>query len=293
MTTTPLHVPSGAVATGVPVRSPLATLLNRHHYQLMSVMNRLYLMEAFTKELRRVARGREFRIANDVTWLMMVDTRDVMVIHLASWAKGMYQRGGLIGQLQANHLRSFPRKRPPDAGVENRHGWTERRDREHAAAFGRLFPDATGPYPNGAAFDDLKAAVASRLGPAVEDRHENRAHPYEGKQTGSVKMLDFPELRALVDYGDQLLNDLRMAGEGSPLSHSEMNSPKAKDVAPDIVDSLILGPSDRIAQVRRGEDRDAYYDQLHAEHDRLPAEPDRYFNDRLFTRMLPNESRTG
>jgi hypothetical protein len=56
-------------------------------------------------------------------------------------------------------------------------------------------------------------------------RYENPAHPYEGKKTGTVKMLDVSELRALVDYGDQFLNDLRMVSDGTPLPHSEMNSP--------------------------------------------------------------------
>jgi hypothetical protein len=84
VTTTPPSGPGGAAATGVPVRTPLATLLDRHQYQLISVARRQFMMEAFTKELDRVARGQEFRIVNDVTWLMLLDTRDVMVIHPAA-----------------------------------------------------------------------------------------------------------------------------------------------------------------------------------------------------------------
>ena len=106
-------------------------------------------------------------------------------------------------------------------------------------------------------------------------------------------MLDVSELRALIDYGDKFLNDLRMVGDGSPLHHDEMNSPKAEDVAPDLVDSLILGTSDRIARVRKDQDRDAYYAQLHAEHARLPPEPHHHFNDRLFSRMLDTPSAGG
>ena len=82
--------------------SPLATLLNRHHYQLIDVARRQFVMEAFTKEVDRVTRGREFRIANGPIWMMLLDSRDVMVVHLASWAKGIYQPGGLIGQLRAD-----------------------------------------------------------------------------------------------------------------------------------------------------------------------------------------------
>jgi hypothetical protein len=270
----------------------VASLLDRQHYQLIDVMRRQFVMEALTKELDRVTHGRAFRIANGPIWLMLLDTRDVMVIHLASWAKGIYQPGGLIGQLRADHLKSFPKKRPPEER-DGSDGWRNQRDREHEGSFARLFPTATGAHPDGPAFDGLKDAFATRMKPVVDDRHENRAHPYESKGAGTAKMLDVSELRALVDYGDQLLQDLRMVGNGFPLSHSEMNSPTAGQVAPDLVDSLILGTSDRIRRVRKDQNRDAYYDQLHAEHDALPAERDRFFNDRLFTRMLPKESATG
>jgi hypothetical protein len=49
---------------GTLLRSPLGTLLDRHHYQLIDVARRQYVMEALTKELNRVTRGRKFRIAN-------------------------------------------------------------------------------------------------------------------------------------------------------------------------------------------------------------------------------------
>jgi hypothetical protein len=250
------------------------------------VARRQYVMEALTKELNRVTRGRTFRIANDVTWLMLLDSLNVLVIHLASWARGVYQPGGLIGQLRATHLQSFPRKRPPEPRDGEWSGWRERRDREHAESFARLFPNAIGAYPDGAAFEGLTDDFAARMKPVVDARND-RAHLYEVKGAGTAKVLDVSELRALVDYGDQFLQDLRMVSEGSSLHHEDMNSPKAEDVAPDLVDSLVLGTSDRIRRVRKDQDRDAFYDQLHAEHERLPTEPDRHFNDRLFSRMLP------
>ncbi len=263
----------------------MRTLLDRHHYQLIDVARRQYVMEALTKELNRVTRGRTFRIANGVTWLMMLDSVNVLVIHLASWARGVYQPGGLIGQLRADHLRSFPRTRPPEPRDGEWPGWRERRDREHGESFGRLFPNATGAHPDRPAFEGLTDAFAIRMKPAIDARHD-RAHLYEVKGPGAAKMLDVSELRALVDYGDRFVQDLRMVSEGSSLHHEDMNSPKAEDVAPDIVDSLLLGTSDQIARVREGQERDAYYDQLHAEHDSLPPQQDRFFNDRLFTRKL-------
>ena len=151
---------------GSPLRSPLVTLLDRQHYQLIDVARRQFVMEALTKELDRVTRGETFRIANDVTWLMLLDSRDVLVIHLASWAKGVYTPGGLIGQLRADHLRRFPKQRPPEERDDS-YGWRTRRDREHADSFVRLFPNVTGDHPDGAAFERLTDGFATRMKPVV------------------------------------------------------------------------------------------------------------------------------
>jgi hypothetical protein len=56
-------------------------------------------------------------------------------------------RGGLLGQLQANHCRSLPRALPKRDRRDGTPEWAwrhdnERRDREHAEAFTRLFPNA-------------------------------------------------------------------------------------------------------------------------------------------------------
>lgn len=63
---------------------------------LMQVARRQYALEAFLKELDRVTHAKPFRIWNDILWTMVLDTRDMLVIHLASWTKGIYGRSGLL-----------------------------------------------------------------------------------------------------------------------------------------------------------------------------------------------------
>ena len=50
-------------------------LLGRFERSLNSLARRQYVVEAVQSEIDRVARGKEFRIWNDVVWLMLLDTR--------------------------------------------------------------------------------------------------------------------------------------------------------------------------------------------------------------------------
>jgi hypothetical protein len=82
--------------------------------------------------------------------MLMLDTRDMLVVHLASWAKGVLQEDvGLLSKLQADHLGSLPRALPKRDRKSDEPEWawqhdSVRRDREHAEAFTRLFPNAGG-----------------------------------------------------------------------------------------------------------------------------------------------------
>jgi hypothetical protein len=268
-----------------PVNPDLEELLKPFEWGLMEVARRQFVMEAFTAELDRVSRGMPFRIRNGVTWMLLLDTRDMLVVHLASWAKGIYKPGGLIGKLEADHRRSLPRALPAKDRSDDKPEWArgrdkERRDREHAEAFARLFPKAApGPYPDGAAFTDLRDAFYGRMKPLVDDRDWNRAHAFE-KTTGTIAMLNITELRDLIAYAEQFLGDIAMVGCHYSMDRPEMNVPSAEDVAPELVDLLLFGDSDRAARLRGTLNRAEFYAQLHARPD--GAEPqggDRFFND--------------
>src|SRR5438477_6122025 len=95
------------------MKPDLDALLSTYDWRLLSLARRQFVMEAFIAELDRASRKKEFRIRNDVTWLMLLDSRDMLVMQLASWAKGVYESGGLLGVIQADHVRALPRRRPP------------------------------------------------------------------------------------------------------------------------------------------------------------------------------------
>ncbi len=82
-----------------PDNQPKASLDDRLwkvEHGLMQVARRQYALEAFLKELDRATRLKPFRIWNDVLWMMVLDSRDMLVIHPASWTKGVCQKGGLV-----------------------------------------------------------------------------------------------------------------------------------------------------------------------------------------------------
>jgi hypothetical protein len=261
------------------VTDALSDLLDKFDGQLHHLSRRQFLVEAFQAELDKVTRGEGFRIRNGVLWMMFLDTRDTLVTHLASWARGVYQPGGLIDQLRANHARDLPTERPAESRDDDS-SWRVRRDREHAEALARLFPDTSEPHPSDSQFDQLRDTFVARMKPVVDDA-QNRVRPYDpDPQAGSVKMLDVPALRAAVSYAERLMNDLSMVGRHSEHDHQEMNTPDAADVVPDMVDAILLGPPEQIERVREGLDRTAFYDELHH---RQAKEAAQYFNNKLFS----------
>ena len=249
--------------------------------QLLGLARRLYALEAFLSELERATQEKPFHMWNDVLWLMILDTRDMLVIHLASWAKSVYGRSGLLGRLQAESPRAFPRKRPwkdqhegADAHLTRLH------DDSHAEAFNRLFACASEPYPTRAAFDALRDKFAARMAAIVSDRSSNRAHPYEKSKGGAnVRMLDLAEVRSATHYAEALMNDLKLVSSGCTLYYCNTNAADCSEVAIELVDSLLLGMLSRQKLLRGEVARDTFYGDMHARHNRLVDGATVYFND--------------
>lgn len=264
----------------------LDTLLSVYDWRLLSLARRQFVMEAFKADLDRVSLYKQFRIRNDVVWLMLLDSRDMLVVQLASWAKGVYEPGGRLGQLRAHHARDLPRIRPRSDKHEDLPGWTTRRDREHADSFGRLFPSTLERFPSEAAFEELTARFKARLDPVLVDRSENRAHPYEKGGKGSAKMLDLIELRGAITDCERFMKDIRMVGCQSSFNFENMNNIECADVASDLVDMLLLGTCEDISRRRGDTDREGFYGRLHDRFEsprpaRQPGLPEveLYFND--------------
>jgi hypothetical protein len=250
---------------------------------LMQVVRRLYALEAFVKELDRVTRGKPFRIWNDIIWMMLLDTRDMLVIHLASWMKGIYGKGGLLSQIKAHHVRELPRRRRPTARSERDQHLAALQDGAHQAAFSRLFPKGSGNHASPSDLKDLTAQLKNDTAGIVSDRHWNRAHVFDPQRPGSAKMLDLTELRSVATVAERLLNDLRLVGCASTMGHRDMNDANSATAAEEFVDSILIGHQFRKEVVMGGRDRDSFYEALHSMHDGLPPERQVMFNDNYDT----------
>jgi len=91
-------------------KSVLEDMFRREENKIEAFSRRLYLIEAVQNEITTVTRRKRFKIWNDLVWMMVLDTRDAFVIHFASWLRGVTERGGLLRQIQARHVRLLRRK---------------------------------------------------------------------------------------------------------------------------------------------------------------------------------------
>ena len=265
-----------------PVNDALSQLLLKFENQLQGVTRRQFLLEAFKADLDKVTHGEQFSIRNGALWLMFLDTRDTLVVHLASWARGVYQAGGLIDTIRTNQARDLPLKRPPGP-LDDVASLRASRDAEHADALARLFPGLSEEYPNDSQFDQLRDTFTARMKRVVDDA-SNRVRPFDrDPRAEEVKMHEIPELRDAISYAERFLNDLNMVGCQHALDHGERNTPNAAKVMPDMVDALLLGTAEQIAQRRGTFDRIAFYDELrHRYANREGARPGLFFNDMQF-----------
>jgi hypothetical protein len=256
-------------------RKPTTTLeerLTAAEGGLMMTVRRLYMLEAFHKELERVTKGKPFRIWGDIQWTLVLDSRDMLVIHLASWVKSVTARGGLLGVIRAHHIREL--KATPPKGTR------ERSAVHHKAAFGRLFPSAKKAHAGVDDVDDLSARLRALASDLHKDRNKNRAHFFEtAKNKGMAKMLDLTELRTFVSAMERMLNDIRIIAHDMTVLHSDRNASHCGDAAEELVHSILVGSSGRREVVLEGRDKQAYYADLHQRHDASQPGPDTLFND--------------
>lgn len=235
---------------------------------LLSMTRRQYILEAFVRELDRVTRMKETRWWNGSLWLVMLDFRDQNVTHFGSWAKSMYSPGGLL-----SHVNGIPlRRRKHDRTREKKDPHYARRLEEgHQKVVQRVFPGATGEHPKSSDVQALRDRFEEKMRDVVADRNANRAHPYErdDQEHGKARMLNFAEMRELIDYATEVMNDLRVLNHGATLQYADMCDTPSDAFAEDLVDSLVLGASFRVEVVRAGKGRDQFYAELHARHDAL------------------------
>lgn len=178
-------------------------LLNQHEDTLLNLKKDLIFLLAFEELLIEKTKGKPFVIKNDIVFRMVLQQVDMLVINLASLAKGMLGRKGFFNHLAANlhELKPITRKaiQPSNSRVlsiysqltqeEEQRIQQEIRDTQkkqifaaHREALFNLFPKTKGREPLKITKDDikdLKDTFAKIVSDIQDDRDNNRAHRYE------------------------------------------------------------------------------------------------------------------
>lgn len=299
--TTPAPPPqSGSTAPTTAASVPdLQGLLWKRYVKALEIKRRLHVVHPFVEELTRVTRGKRFRFRNDIVWRAMLDVRDKLVIDLCSLTvemrhgmkpldrdaqqeyRGRFKRKrGLFIELRDHHLASLTRTyvpHPDDDEYEIEHH-TEGK----AEIFARLFPNCTTESPSAADIEDLCERFRLKMVPLKDDRNKNRAHALEDTPEPD-KMLWVPDLNALFEYLEDLLEDLSMLSAGPSFGGDNMNRADCTETVVDMVDMILLGSISEVTRLTTTRTRDELYARLHEIDDALQGEREKlHFNDRQF-----------
>ncbi len=263
-----------------PPWTSLRDYLLDEHAKLHFIRLRLSHIVTFAAELGRVERGKNFDIANFGTWVAMIDSRDVLVIHLASWVTGALEGGGLFGQLQAHALSQF-RRAKPWGGVD---AYDKRQQAaSFAAAWERTFP---GVARSKLSQDDVVAfreRFHSELRDVVQDRHDHRAHVFERKQASS-EMLDLRAMVHRMKFIERTFADLLLIVGSMTIDPAPAFTNVSMVSVAEIVDQVLFGSLANMQRLRGARTRDELYDELHRLHD--ASDGSKCFNAPEFAQRL-------
>lgn len=255
------------------------------------IERRLYMLKAFVDELEEVTRGKEFRIWNSAVWVALLDSRDLLVISLASWCKAQWSKGGLFGQIRAHHLRELALRLPKAAKPV--HGEVAAREE----AFGCLFPtaeEARRLTPTPQDLESLRDSFLAHVEASglMSDRSDNRAHPFE-RSSGTSAMLDLQQLTTLFGHVHNVLNGLRLLCARSTRDYGDVYGYASGSSPEDLVELVLCGNVGRMWLVWEVEaktphegtrwwwqHRRAYYDRIHTAFDQQASTAGApFFND--------------
>ncbi|RMH45348.1 MAG: hypothetical protein D6689_00005 [Deltaproteobacteria bacterium] len=90
----------------------MRVLVDETQERLFDIKRRWYVLRAFEQELVKRTRNKSFHVHSVVLWDMVVDHHCMLVIDLASWARGLCGRQGLLNQIKARCNELPPPRRP-------------------------------------------------------------------------------------------------------------------------------------------------------------------------------------
>lgn len=217
---------------------------------LLPMQSHLHFLKLVQQELELRSRGEAFLIFNDIVWKTVLDSRDMLVIHLASWAKGLCSSKGSLTRLSENCAPQLFAAKGIGRSVSELERITLRHRRE---TYERLFPDAVGRGGRPTA-DDVRQVVKcfkAMAEPLIDDRNCNRAHVYEyrpANKKAKAAMLSLEAQEEFVCYAHDVLNDLQLLASHSTTTYSQrLAFASAERTAEDVVDLILFGSVSRMA----------------------------------------------
>lgn len=296
--TTPAPNPPSMSTTAPTHPAPVPVLKDiiwERYVRALDIKRRLHVQHAFVNELTHVTRGKRFHIRNDIVWQAMNDVRAMLVTDLYSLsvelrhgikarypnAKVSKTKRGLFIEIRDHHLASLTRAYVPHPDDDEYE--VALYTKTKARMFARLFPNCTTDSPSATDLEDLCEEFRLKMVPLGEDRNKNRAHAQEG-DFGLAKMLSNPELEALFEYLEDLLESLSLISALSSFGGDNMNHADCTETAADLTDQILFGNISDVTRLTATRTREQLYARLHeiddaaqdAEHDKL------HFNDRQF-----------
>lgn len=260
----------------------LRGLLDEQFGHLEDFAIRLNHVSRTHAELVLVTREELFRIQSIAAWRMIQSTRNMVIVDMSSWVKGLCGRGGFFRQLRGDDLKALALKWTK-SDIDNK--W--RRD-----AFERLFPGAIGRgHPCGTDIDVLGKRLLDEFEPLLDERNwRSHFHEKEGRKARADE-LRISEAAKHLEACGVLMRDVFCLATNS--SHfTDHVRPKPDDPeAQDLVDLILLGtmrwildgdPSKAHAPtcLYYWQRRLAHYDRLHATYATMVASsPELAFND--------------
>jgi hypothetical protein len=187
---------------------------------------------------------RRYFIKNKTIWSALLAERDLVIIDFASWVRGICEKGGFFGQLQAHHVQCL-RSARSKIFKKSRSPWETCRQK----AWGDLFDNVTHDQIKPELIKKPKDTTWESLKPVVTDRDTHRAHRHEHSESkeGNVLALSLTKLAPYLELAQQLLNRLSLVAADSTFGYKAAGEPQAEFTS--IIDLLLVGEPQRLAQL--------------------------------------------
>lgn len=234
---------------------------------ILEIRRRLYFLDAYQAEAQRLFEDKSFRIKNDILWMLLIDSYEMLIIHFAGLVKGMYTPGGFFDVLKSTapalRPKSWRKFESPKGRIFSDRTMTDEERKkieiELSVSFQKnqaervkqtlveIFPELEGDKefrPKPEQIDKLKDKFEVEMRSIVDDRDQHRAHRYDMTKSSTLKKEDLVTTEILsdkFDYLQNLMNSLRFIGTDSSFGYSNMCWGDTRNTAEDFIDLLQLG----------------------------------------------------